>query len=643
MNARIAAGPARRVRLAALSGMLFTVPACVTAQPAGTELAPVLITGSRLPGTPGGLAQNVTVLERQQIQEGNPGRLEDVLGRITGVYVDQAGPAGGFASLYMRGAEQSHLLIMVDGVKVNDPTTTRGSAYDLSSIDVNQIERIEVLRGPASAIHGGEALAGVINIVTRRPAAAGTSGSGYVAAGQGRFGKIGGTLAAGSETLRAQLGVGRSREGSDAGDGKLEQDNVAGSLRFVPGGTIGGELYFHRARRQSSAFPDDSGGPRLAVNREKTTRDATDTVYGASLGGGDAATLRVQAAVSVYERDEQASNAFIDGGVRFPVPAFGSDTRFRRSTATITATHEYSERASVVAGLEHQNEEGELSSVGDFDFDGLPDTLQFGLKRRTGSVFAEGRIRVAEPLSLQIGVRRDKVEGLDAETTPHLGAVWELPGGATTLKASFSKGYKPPSFFALGFPIGGNPALRPERSRNAELTMAHRFDGEANALHLSVFRIDYQDLVDFDGNTFQNVNRGAIAVRGIEPTLKWQPGRQLRAQIGVTLLDIDTKDGQATLRNRPEKRAAASVVYDIDDRASLFAGLSSTGRYLDRSNPTGDIGMPGYSTVDLAYSRRFGPLQAKFALDNLFDKRYEQFVGFPARERRLRVELRAEF
>jgi iron complex outermembrane receptor protein/vitamin B12 transporter len=643
LDARTTAGRARRIPLAALIGALFAVPACVQAQQAGTELAPVVITGSRLPGTPSGLAQNVTVIDRQQIQESNPGRLEDVLGRITGVYVDQAGQAGGFSSLYMRGAEQSQLLIMVDGVKVNDPTTTRGSAYDLSSIDVNQIERIEVLRGPASAIHGGEALAGVLNIVTRRSTLAGVSGSGYVAAGRGRFGKIGGSVAAGNETLRAQLGVGSSREGSDSGDGKLEQNKVSGSLRFVPGGTVGGELYFHRSGRQSSAFPDDSGGPRLAVNREKTTRDATDTIYGASLGGGDAATLRVQAGVSVYERDEQANNAFIDGGVRFPVPAFTSDTRFKRTTATITATHEYNDRASVVAGLERQTEDGDLASVGDFDFDGLHDTLQFGLKRSTGSVFVEGRIRVADPLSLQIGVRRDKVEGLDAETTPHLGAVWELPGGATTLKASYSKGFKPPSFFALGFPIGGNPALRPERSRNAELTVAHRFDGEANSLHVSVFRIDYKDLVDFDGNTFQNVNRGAIVVKGIEPTLKLQWGRQWRTQIGLTLLDIDAEDGLATLRNRPEKRAAASLVYDIDDRASLFAGLSSTGRYLDRSNPTGDITMPGYSTVDLAYSRRFGPLQAKFALDNLFDKHHEQFVGFPARERRLRVELRAEF
>src|SRR6185503_4916958 len=103
----------------------------------------------------------------EQLRQHPPARLEEVLGRLNGVYVDSAGGTGGFTSLYLRGAENSHLLVLIDGVKVNDPTTTRGSAYDLSAIDVSQVERIELLRGPASAVHGGEALAGVLNIVTR--------------------------------------------------------------------------------------------------------------------------------------------------------------------------------------------------------------------------------------------------------------------------------------------------------------------------------------------------------------------------------------------------------------------------------------------------------------------------------------------
>ena len=657
MRERSPSGTARRKLTSVLAGSLAvlplaaTVPTPLRAQetPGGRaattqELPLVGITGSRLAVTPSGLAQSVTVIDRKQIEESSPARIEDILGRLTGVYVDQAGKTGGFSSLYLRGAENSHLLIMIDGVKVNDPTTTRGSAYDLSSIDVDQIERIEVLRGPASAIHGGEALAGVVNIITRKPTQTGVSGSVYGAAGQDRHRTLGGSVAVGGEAMRAQLGVGHRREGSSgADDGHLRVNTFSGSLRVTPGASIEGELFVHRAERLSHAFPDDSGGSRLAVNRDKTQRDATDTIYGASISGGDASLARVQAGASIYERNENANNAFIDPGVRFPVPAFISDTDFRRTTLHATATRNWASFASVVVGFEHLTEKGSLSSVGDFDFDGSPDTLQFRLERRTNSMFVEGRFQLAMPVSLQIGLRRDKVQGLDAETTPHLGAVWNLPNNATTLKASYGKGFKPPSFFALGFPIGANPDLRPERSRNAELTLVHRFDGDASSLQLSAFHIRYRDLVDFDGATFSNVNRGAVIVKGVEPTLKVRVTNRLRAQLGATLLEIEEKDGLAPLRNRPEKRASASVAYDIDDRASLFAAASYTGSFLDRSNPTGDIVMPGFTTVDMAYSVRIGRLRATLAVDNLLDRQYEQFVGFPARDRRLRLELRSDF
>ena len=615
--------------------------------PPATGLPEVLVTASRLPSTPSGLAQSVTVIDQQQLQEANPARLEDILNRVTGIYVDSAGKAGGFSSLYMRGAENSHLLIMIDGVKVNDPTTTRGSAYDLSSIDVSQIERIEILRGPASAIHGGEALAGVLNIITRKSVGAGVQGSAYAALGQEHYQKVGGSVGFGTDTLRAQVSAGHAADGSSGSDASLRQNTLSGNLRYTPGGGFEVEAYAHRTQRTSEAFPDDSGGPRLAVIRQKTLRDATDWLYGLQGGIALSPTLRLQASASVYDRKEHADNAPVapdPAFVRFPVPAFVSDTDFRRTTVNATATQKLGPFASLVVGLEHQNEDGRLSSVGDFDFDGNPDTPSFGLKRSTNSVFGEGRFQIAPSVALQAGLRHDKVEGLSGETTPHLGAVWKLPNDATTLKASYGKGFKPPSFFALGFPIGGNPALRPERSRNIEVSAAHRIDGENTGVQISVFQTTIKDLVDFDGATFTNINRGTIVISGVEPSVKWQVFEQVRTQVGLTLLNIDERDGLAPLRNRPERRATAALTYDIDKRTSILAVLNATGSFIDRSNPTaGDIRLGGFTTLDASGSINFGPLQAKLAIDNVLNRYYEQFVGFPGQDRRLRIELRASF
>jgi outer membrane receptor protein involved in Fe transport len=418
---------------------------------------------------------------------------------------------------------------------------------------------------------------------------------------------------------------------------------VSGSLRFVPGGSVQGEVFASHVERKSEAFPDDSGGPRLSVNRTKTLRDSTDETFGARLSAGDARSVRVDAVLSRYDRSEHGDNAAVDPGVRFPVPAFVSDTDFQRNNVIVSATHEYGNIASVVAGLEYQKEEGTLTSVGDFFFIGSPQTLTFALDRKAKSVFVEGRVRVMPSLALQIGVRRDKVDGIDAVTTPHLGLVWDLPNGATTLKANFNKGFKPPSFFALGFPIGANPGLRPERSKNAELTLAHKLGADGSSAQVSVFQTNYQDLVDFDGNTFTNINRGTIVVKGIEPELKLRIAQRWRVQAGATLLNFDVRDGLQPLRNRPETQASAALWFDLDERHSLFAAVRHTGGFLDRSNPTGDIQMPGFTVADAGYSFTYGLARLRLSIDNLFNKDYEQFVGFPAQGRRVRAELRASF
>jgi vitamin B12 transporter len=615
----------------------------VAAAPASSaQVQQVTLTGTRLPMTPSGMAQTITIVDDKEIQRTNPASVEDALSRVPGLFVDRVG-TGGFSSLYLRGAESSHVLIMIDGVRVNDPTTTRGSAYDLSSIDIQQLDRIEVLRGPASAIYGADALAGVVNFITKRGRPSGVGGSVYGAIGQYEYQKAGASFSGGNDVVQGLLSAGYSHEGSSADDASLRLSTYSGSLRFTPGETIDGEVFGYRTERRGSAFPDDSGGSRLAVNRQLTLRDSVDSVYGASLAGGDPNVLRIRGSASFYERTETANNAFVDGGVRFPVPAFLGDTDYRSTTLTLTATRDWGNFNNLVFGIQRQTEEGGMTSVGDFDFDGTADNLQYNLKRNTNSVFAEGRWRIVAPLSLQIGVRHDDIQDYGSSTTPHLGAVWQLPNGSTMLKANYSQGFKPPSFFALGFPIGANPNLKPEESTNYELTLVQAFDDQASSLEVSIFRTEYQNLVDFDGTTFTNINRGRITISGIEPTLKLQINPALRAQLGVTALQIDEKDGLPPLRNRPESKATAGVVWNIDERSSLFGVVSYTGSFIDRSNPTGDIDMPSYTAFDMAYSIQWGWARMKLAVDNLFSTDYEQFVGFPAMQRRFRIELRAAF
>ncbi len=127
----------------------------------------IIVTGSRVATTADDIAANVTVLKREDFDVEKPAKLADILRRVAGVHVDQVGGRGGTGSLYMRGADPNYTLVLVDGVRVNDPTNARGGSFDFSALDMADVERVEIARGPYSAVYGGDALAGVINIVTR--------------------------------------------------------------------------------------------------------------------------------------------------------------------------------------------------------------------------------------------------------------------------------------------------------------------------------------------------------------------------------------------------------------------------------------------------------------------------------------------
>jgi vitamin B12 transporter len=626
------------------SGHLAGASALALAQnpaQAPAELPPLVAMGSRLPATPSSLAQSLTVLNQREIQALNAAKLSDLLNRQTGIYVGQAGKTGSVASLSMRGAGNSHLLMLVDGVKVNDPNSPRGSTYDLSAIDLAQVERIDILRGPASAVHGGDALAGVLNIVTQAAVPPGVQGSGYVGLGQDGLQRVGGDVGFGGSAWSGHVSAGRAQEGSHADDAWQRTHTYSGRLRANPGSGSDAEVWLRRTEHRSEALPADSGGPRLAVLRGKTSSNASDTVAAAQGSMALTPNTRMHAGFSDYERREQTNHAAVDAGLRNPVPASVGDSEFRSLVTHLGATRLWG-AASGFVGAEYQIEKGRAVSVGDFFGTGsVP--LTFDVTRRTQSLAAEGRIQAHADLSIQAGLRLHKIEHSRREVMPQLGAVWHLGGGATTLKATYGQGIQAPSFFALGHPLVGNPKLKPQRSRNLELSLVQRMAAEPNTIQVSVFQTRIDDLIDLDGINAVAQNRGGIVIQGIEPALTWQAHPGLRMQLGATLLDIEARDDLGPLRNRPQRRATASAAHDLDERSSVHAALNSTASFLDRSNLTGDVRLGGFTTLDLSYALRLRSVQLRGALDNALDRGYEQYVGFPAQRRRLRIELRADF
>ena len=488
--------------LAFVLSMIFGTVAAWAQEPLKTrpgeapaQLPDIIVSATRLPTTPSGLAQSLTIISGDELRAQNFTDTKAALSTAAGIHVDQVGKAGGFSSVYVRGAEQSHLLVLIDGIRVNDATTTRGSAFDLSEIEMASIERIEVLRGPGSAVHGGEALAGVINIVTKKGKAGKPQGSVHAGLGQFGYRKLGAQLGGGSEAIRYSVSAGHEGSGKHADEEAFQRLNSVGaSIKFTPSTTSAIDVTLRHARRKSEEFPDGSGGERFALNRKLENKESRDTIAGLGFAMGDFQVLRFEARVSLFDRKEKSATPSIVpfDPAGFPVPERTDDTAFKRKSLQLIVSRAFGEKFELLAGAELQKENGVLDE--DATALGAGRTT---LDRDTRSLFTEANFSPLQQLSFQAGLRRDSFDGdgsiqgqvfnfgtfafdpIDrrfdlkktTQTTPHVGIVWKLPNESTTLKASYSEGFKAPSFFALGNFLVGREDLKPERSRNVEVAL----------------------------------------------------------------------------------------------------------------------------------------------------------------------------
>ena len=588
--------------------------------------------------------QSVTIISEKAITARNPASAVELFQQIPGIQIDQVGNAGGQGNIYIRGSEPNHTLILIDGVRLNDPTNNRGGGYDLSTLDPASIDRIEIIRGAGSAIYGADAMGGIVNIVTKRGKIGGVGGSVRGEVGGQGFRQAHGSIAFGTNRFQGQIGVSALKDGRQKDGGELDLKSFHGSLSFQPTESSDIRLYARANDRDSSAFPESSGGVRLAVNRELEKRDAKETIYGADFSFDPTEKIELNLKLADYKRDEDKNTPAIapaDPNDPFSgIPAATSSIDFERQSALLSALFRLPFNTDVTLGYEQLREVGENRGTLDF-FGPLP--RDFNLTRTTRSPFVEVKIKPIEPLIVHLGVRRDSISDQDDETSPSAGVRFTFPGTRTTLKAHYAEGFKPPSFFALGDPIAGNPDLVSETSKSTEIGLEQGFWGDRASFGAALFKTQYKNLIDFDFATFRLVNRNRVNADGAELELRLRPLDRLNIALSYTYVDLEIEDSNINLRNRPKHRAGLSVNYAILDSLQLALNAAYLGKAFDSAIPTGEVKLDSYTRVDVAINYKWRKLSATFAIDNLLDDHYEQFVGFAQPGIRARVGVGYSF
>ncbi|MEI7035291.1 TonB-dependent vitamin B12 receptor [Fulvimonas yonginensis] len=592
---------------AALCGCPLAALAAGPGNPA--SLSPVIVTATRTAITVDDALSSVSVITREDIDRLQPVSLVDLLEGLPGVTFAQSGGLGQQSSLFLRGTNSSHTLLLIDGVRVG---TVSAGIPAFEQLPVDQIERIEVVRGPRSSLYGADAIGGVIQIFTRR----GEQGGGLAPSlrvGVGSRGYTDGQLglAGGDRHAWYNLSLGRQitdginacRVGAaEAFAGCFADEPDADAFRNTHALADAGYRWDNGTELaatwlDSKSYVEFDGAPygNQARNRQQ--------VAGARLSFDALGAWKVTLAAG---RSQDDSHVYNDG-------AFVRYGDSRRDQASWQNDLALAENQLLTLGMDWQQEH--LSSDTGYLADSRDDTGAFA--QYQGNF---GRHEV------QLSLRHDDNQQFGGHTTGAAAFGYAFDHGLK-LSASWGSAFHAPTFNDLYYPYGGgNPDLQPETSRSAELGLAQ----QQGSWHwaLNAYRTTIDQLIALDANYFpRNISRARI--RGLEG----QFGTTLagwRLEGYLTLQRPENRDGGVNdghlLPRRPERTARVELDRRFGRLGLGGSFLAAGARYDDLANAHR---LGGYATTDLRASYAFAPgWQVEARLANAFDRHYETVYYF---------------
>lgn len=586
------------------------------------EQAPIVVTATRVAQTADETLSSVTVITRADIERSQAGSLSELLQGIAGVNIVSQGGNGKLTSLYLRGTNPGHVSVLVDGIRMGS-VTSGTVAWEF--LPLAQVERIEVARGPNSALYGSEAIGGVIQIFTRRGAGAARWGA---MAGAGRYGarEAGADISGSSDSNWYSARIAHEQtDGFDARQPTVEfgspvdepdddgYDNTSASLRLGHRFTDGTEIEFHGLHAEGNTEYDST---TPFANED----DFVQQALGVSLltMPTDNWDLTLSAGRSLDERD-----SFRQGE---PSSEFTFDTE--RITLAVQNDFTLASEAVVTAGIDYHDDR--VDSTTDYN----------ETSRATTAGFLQYRGDHGQH-SLLARFRYLDDEQFGDHTTGNL--AWGHPlGQSMRITASYGTAYKAPTFNDLYFPpfMGfptSNPNLQPEESTSVEIGLegqTGQLDWDVRAYHTKI-----DDLIVYDLATFLPGNVDEATIQGLELSVS---GQLLDWNTSATATLLDTED-EATGNELP-RRARRTLRIDMDrdlGKAGLGASLiAQSSRYDDRGNT---VRVSGYGVVNVRGSYQLGhELSLQARIDNLFDHDYQLVDTYNTAGRSLFVTLRYE-
>jgi vitamin B12 transporter len=570
----------------------------------------VVVTAARIEEAVEETTSDVVVIGNEEIKKMNAEFVSDVLRNVSELNVVQNGGPGKQAAVVLRGGSTEHTLVMIDGVKVKSTTT---GTFDFAGLNVNDIERIEIVKGPQSTIYGSEAMSGVINIITKEGKGAPKVDASFEA---GSFGTYNPSLAVsgGDKTMNYRLtgtyfntdGISSAKAGTEK-DG-YENASISGKFGFSPAEKaeieVSGKYYYDRS--DLDAFGKD------------------DLNY---VQHGNHYLLSGKGKLYLFDIWEQIlSLSRVSDSLRYrdPDTAYNNADIITSMNTVDWQNNLYVSNAYVFTlGAEYRVEAGENTGV--FDKTVNNKALYLNSKAKF----------LNEDLIINAGLRADYHETFGEETTYRIGAVYNLKPASLAVRASYGTGFRAPTLNELFYndPWGssGNLNLKPEKSRAWEIGLEKDIVNGRASLSIAYFSQDYEDLIQWVETPpgswiYMPQNVASAEVNGLEAGASLKITDAIKLAASYTNLDAKDKETGKKLPRRPDNKAALSLEYSKAD-ISLRADYTFVGNaYDDKDNAKK---LESYSLVNLSGSYKLKKNITLFGrVENLFDKEYETAAGF---------------
>lgn len=577
---------------------------------AQAQPAEIVISPTRQPTAIQEIGSSVTVIGEDELEKSQQPNLAEVLRRVPGLDVVRNGPTGQITRIFMRGTDSNHVLVLVDGVKVNDPSST-DNAFDFARLSTDNIERVEVLRGPQSTLYGSEAIGGVISVTTRR-------GSGpahqTVTAEGGSFG-----------TVNLAIGSSGGANGTDYSMNLAHHrtDGVtAASKRLGASERDGNDstVFSTRLNRKVNDNWAVSATARLVDNRVEYDESfpVQDANYESKTQEYNARLAAEYTAENLPWRQEVALAR--SGITRKNIDAFSG-----RNVGTRTAVEWMHYINPAPAHRVTLGAEGERT-----EYEGR-DTGSGSIVTADANIFsllAQDQWKLAERLYVTAGGRIDRHDTFGTVSTYRIAPAYTLAGSMTTLRASYGTGFKAPALFELYDPFYGNRDVKPERSRGWDAGFEQPFYNGTLVVGATYFENAINNLIDADPTTFVAINTGRVRTRGVEANAAWHPTNALDVTGNYTFTDAQDLSADVPLIRRPKNKASLAV----NVRPMLDVTLGVEGQYngaRQDSRFPGRVDLGGYTLLNLRGEWQMQPGVALTGrVENLLNRDYQEIYGY---------------